>query len=428
MTERSSDKDARSAPIEPDSNKRAEQGEEMATPNLPFAEFVILMALLMSLVALSIDAILPGLKAIGPDLGRTEPQELQKMVTFVFAGLATGQLLYGPLSDQIGRKPTIYLGLLLFFIGSLLGWQAQNYETMLLGRFLQGFGVAGPRIVMIALIRDLYAGRVMARVMSFIMGVFIFVPTVAPIMGQAVFSLWGWRAIFLCFLILGLIGGLWMALRQNETLLPTKRVPMTFRNYWIGTRVVFSTPSCLGYMIMAGLVSGPFVGYLSTAQNLFQTTYGVGDAFPYYFAGLALSIGVASFMNSRLVMQFGMLKLIRFALLGMLAMAILALGISYGYDFVPPIWLLMLLFSPLFFCIGVLFGNMNALAIEEVGQIAGMASAWIGSLSIMMAMALATLLGQFYDGTILALAVGFLLASISSLAVMGLTEKLRSQS
>ncbi len=396
-----------------------------AQGNLPLAEFVILMALLMSLVALSIDAILPAMGQLGGALGHTDPQSLQQIITFVFGGLAIGQLLYGPLSDQIGRKPAIFLGLLVFILGSLMSWAAESFTMMLAGRFLQGFGVAGPRIVMVALIRDLYEGRAMARIMSIIMGVFIFVPTIAPVLGQGILIVAGWRAIFFALIILGVIGGVWLAMRQAETLAPDRRIKLTFASYVEGTRMVFGTRTCLGYMIAAGIVSGPFIAYLSTAQDLFQNTYQLGDKFPFYFAALALSIGLASFLNSRLVMRFGMRPLMKTALICMAVLSALVIGVTASDGFQPPLWLLMMLFSPIFFTIGILFGNMNALAMEDVGQIAGMASAWIGAVSTLLAMGLAMVMGQFYDGTIAVWAIGFMVASLSAFWLMAIIEKPR---
>ncbi|TLP45691.1 MULTISPECIES: multidrug effflux MFS transporter [Cohaesibacter] len=395
-------------------------------PNLAFGEFIVLMALLMSLVALSIDGILPALKILGPEMGETAPQQLQKVITFLFAGLAIGQMIYGPISDQIGRKKSIYIGLTLFFVGSVISWASVSFDQLLLGRFLQGLGAAGPRIVLIALVRDLYAGRTMARVMSFVMGVFIFVPVIAPIMGQTVAQLAGWRSIFFCFMILCVISGLWLMVRQKETLLPSKRRKLTPSTIWQGIKIVLTTPSCVGYMIATGIVMGPFLLYLSTSQDLFQNTYHVGDLFPYFFAALALSIGVASFSNSKLVMRFGMRFLARTALSVMVGLTALALLVSAPNGFVPPLWLFMLLFSPLFFCMGLLFGNMNALAMEEVGHVAGMGSAVVGSVSTIIAMLLASLLGLFYDGTIITLAASFMCCGALNLVIIWITERLRS--
>ncbi|WP_316859243.1 multidrug effflux MFS transporter [uncultured Cohaesibacter sp.] len=422
MTERPGSK-----PSQMPQSKTAPQGEaEKSAQNLPFAEFISLMALLMSLAALCTDAILPAFSVIGTELGHAAPQDLQKIITLFFAGLAVGQLIYGPFSDQLGRKKAIFVGLVIFMIGNLLSWISTSFEMLLVGRFLQGLGVAGPRVVMIALIRDLYAGRAMARIMSFVMGLFIFVPALAPTMGQSVMFLAGWRSVFFVFILLSAIGGLWLAFRQRETLPPDRRIPVTPSTLWSGTVDSFTIPSCFGYMVAAGFVAGPFMLYLSTAQDLFQTTYGLGAAFPFAFAGLAMSVGLASFLNSRLVMRYGMRFLARAALYGMVCMASLALVFSFTSGFVPPLWLLYVFFCPLFFCIGVLFGNLNTLAMEEVGHIAGLASALVGSVSTLIAMAIATFMGYVYDGTILALAGSFIACGLITLIIVFFTERWRA--
>ncbi|SNY92007.1 MFS transporter, DHA1 family, bicyclomycin/chloramphenicol resistance protein [Cohaesibacter sp. ES.047] len=402
-----------------------ETDKDQAQPNMPFAEFIILMALLMSLPALSTDAILPSLDQVGRELGHTVPQDLQKVITTLFAGLAIGQLFYGPLSDQLGRKKTIFIGMAIFIAGNILAMVSTSFETLMLGRFLQGIGVAGPRIVLIALVRDLFVGRAMARVMSFVMGVFIFVPVIAPILGQVVAQIAGWRSLFLFFMLLSTIGGVWLLVRQKETLPPSRRIKISPASLWNGTRTVFTTVSCLGYMIGAGIVMGPFVLYISIAQHLFQSTYGLGENFPYFFAGLALSIGVASFANSRLAVHFGMRRVAKTAVTALIILAAISLAVSYPYGFVPPLWLFVAMFCPMFFCIGLMFGNMNSLAMEEVGHVAGMASAWVGAISTFIAMGIATGLGLIYDGSILALAGAFVFCGLASVTVITVTEKLR---
>ena len=166
------------------------------------AEFVALVGLLMSLVALAIDAMLPALPAIGRDLGVARTNDVQLVIMSLFLGMGVGQLLFGPLSDRIGRKPAIHAGLVLFMIGCLVSIFAPTFEIMIAGRVLQGIGVAGPRICSIALVRDQYEGRMMARLMSFAMAVFILVPTVAPALGQGLLFLGGWHAIFITFLVI----------------------------------------------------------------------------------------------------------------------------------------------------------------------------------------------------------------------------------
>ncbi|WP_319411203.1 multidrug effflux MFS transporter [uncultured Cohaesibacter sp.] len=406
---------------------RSARTAHFAEPNMPFAEFIVLMALLMSLAALCTDSIMPAFGVIGEEFGHNTPQELQKIITIFFAGLAIGQLIYGPLSDQIGRKSGMFIGLVIFIIGNLISWFSTSFEMLLLGRFLQGFGVAGPRIVMIALIRDLYAGREMARIMSFVMGLFIFVPALAPITGQTIMAISGWRSVFFSFILLSSIGGIWLAIRQNETLHASRRIRVTPTNLWRGTKIIFTTPSCLGYMVAVGFVQGPFMLYLSTAQHLFQSTYGLGTLFPYAFAGLAISLGFASFMNSKLVLRFGMRYLVRRALVAIIFISALTLACTMPFDFIPDLWMLFLFFSPLFFCTGLLFGNMNTLAMEEVGNVAGLASAWVGAISTLIAMTIATLMGQIYDGSILALLGSFLFGAIITMFLTVFTERWRDR-
>ncbi len=203
-------------------------GDEINTnENLRLGEFVALMALLTSLVALSIDAMLPALPILGADLGVQRENGTQLVVSALFVGFAVGQLFYGPASDSVGRKPPIYVGLAIFMLGSVLSMAAWSYSMMLVGRVLQGFGAAAPRIVTIALIRDQYEGRSMAKIMSFVMAVFILVPMLAPALGQAVLLVANWRMIFGLLLTLALIVLIWFSMRQPETLALEQRVPYT---------------------------------------------------------------------------------------------------------------------------------------------------------------------------------------------------------
>jgi MFS family permease len=188
-----------------------------------YGEFVALVALMTSLVALSIDAMLPALTAIGVELGAREANDAQLILSALFLGLALAQMIYGPLSDSIGRKPAIYLGFLLFIVGCLLSALATSFTVMLLGRFLQGIGAAGPRIVTIAMVRDQYEGRAMARIMSSVMAVFILIPALAPGLGQIILLVASWRAIFGMFLAVAALAVVWFALRQPETLVKLNR-------------------------------------------------------------------------------------------------------------------------------------------------------------------------------------------------------------
>ncbi|MAT97518.1 MAG: Bcr/CflA family drug resistance efflux transporter [Anaerolineaceae bacterium] len=373
---------------------------------------------MMALTALSIDAMLPALAQIGSDLQVQNANDRQLVISMIFVGLAFGQLFFGPLSDSTGRKPAIYAGLVLFMFGSLMSMFAVNFPMMLLGRLLQGVGVSAPRAVTLALVRDQFAGRGMARVMSFVMTVFILVPMLAPSMGQAILSFSSWRAIFGSFLLLATIALVWFALRQPETLAPENRAPFTGRRIINTAQEIMKNRLALGYTVTAGLVSGAFIGYLNSAQQIFQEQYELGTLFPIYFGVIASSIGLASLLNSRLVMQLGMRLLVRGSLLIIFGLSVVALGIAPFFAGQPPFWVFMAYLMLSFFCVGVLFGNLNALAMEPLGHIAGIGAAVVGALSTLISVLLGTLIGQSYNGTILPLVIGLgVLAGASVMVV-----------
>jgi len=392
-------------------------------PELGSGEFIALTAMMMSLVALSVDTMLPALSQIGRDLGVIDNNSPQLIISLFFLGMASGQLLYGPVSDSTGRKPAIYVGYGLFITGCLFSLVATTLPVMLAGRFLQGFGTAGPRIVSIAIVRDRYEGSAMARVMSFVMTVFIIVPIIAPAVGQAMLFLAGWRAIFALFLTLALLSLFWFALRQPETLSKKKRVPFSFNRILGTVMIIFGNRNAMGYTVTAGLVFGFFLGYLNSAQQIFQEEYALGAEFPLYFAFLALSIGCASLFNARLVLHHTLQSLSRRALISISVLSagfsLLALW-SHGH---PPLWTLMAYLFATFFCTGILFGNLNALAMKSLGKIAGIGAGVVGSLSTFISLIAGTAIGQSYNGTVLPLTAGFFMLSLASLAAMRWAEK-----
>lgn len=383
------------------------------------------MATMMSLVALSIDAMLPALGEIGRDLGVERANDVQLVVSFIFLGLALGQIGYGPLSDSIGRKPAMLAGLGMYMGGCVLSLSAQSFPVMLAGRLTQGLGVSASRIISIALIRDQYEGRLMARVMSFVMAVFILMPIVAPAMGQGVLLIASWRAIFGVYLAMAVAASLWFAFRQPETLPVDRRTPFTVARIAGAFREVLTHRTALGYTVTLGIVFGAFVGYLSTAQQIFQEQYGLGNLFPLVFAVLATSVGAASLMNARLVMRYGMKPLSRWALWTIVTLSAMFFVVSYLAAGHPPLWALMPYLMVVFFCVGALFGNMNALAMEPLGHVAGVGAAVVGALSLLVAIAGGTVIGQSYDGTVLPLVAGFGVLAVAARAMMRWTESER---
>ena len=386
-----------------------------------------LLALMTSLVALSIDAMLPALPHIAADLHVEAVNDQQLVITSLFLGLGFAQLIYGPLSDSIGRKRAIYIGYVIFMIGCLFSIFARNFEMMLLGRVLQGGGAASARTVCIALVRDQYEGREMARIMSFVMGVFILVPIVAPAMGQGILVIFHWRAIFVMFLLLAIISCLWFAIRQPESLPRQHRVRFSASVIWSGVRQTCRNRIAFGYTLIMGLIFGAFVGYLSSVQQVFSDIYSVIDQFPLYFATLALSIGLASILNGRLVMKMGMRRLVSYSLISMTVISIGFFLYSLQVGGTPALWQTMGYFISAFLCFGIMFGNLNALAMEPLGHIAGVGAAVIGSISTLISVLLGWIIGQMFDGTVLPLVGGYASLGLISIGLMRWIELSRKQ-
>lgn len=389
-------------------------------------EFIVLMAFLTSLAALSVDAMLPALEQIGVDLEVARANSVQLVITVLFAGMMAGYLIYGPVADAWGRKPALNLGLGLYILGSLICCLSPSLTVLLLGRFVQGLGAAGGRIVTIAIVRDTFSGREMARVMSVIMGIFILVPIVAPALGQAVLAVASWRAMFGFFIVAALVAGIWTFFRLTETLPPDQAKKLRFLDLVDGFKEAAGTRVTLGYSLTSGICFGAIIGYLNSIQQILQDIYHAGSLFALYFGMMAAMIGAASFVNSALVQRLGMRRLIRLALLGMIGLSLLFLPLAVQVSVVPlPVFLAYA--GLCFFCLGLMFGNMSALAMEPMGHIAGSASAFVSFVSTWVAIACGALIGQLYDGTVVPLAGGYLTLSVGALLVMSLTEHYQNQ-
>ena len=388
-------------------NPTSSKANSKTKADIGLFEFVTLMALMTSLVALSIDSVLPALSQIGADLNITDPRQSHLIISLFFIGMALGQLYYGPLSDSKGRRYAIISGLIIFAIGSLVCIYAKSLEVMLICRVIQAFGVSGPRIATLAVIRDKYEGEAMARVMSFIMMVFILVPMLAPVFGQTILFWFSWQHIFSSFLIYGLFIGLWFFVRQPETLPKEKRLPFSWSQLWISSKFILTNKYVMFYTISSGTIFGAFLAYISSSQTLFQHIYDTGELFPMYFALLAFSIGLASFINGNLVMRLGMRQLCTWAMLGWLTFSTVLTVLCFVYDGIPPLWQFISVMFCTFFCIGILFGNINAMAMQPLGEMAGLGAAIIGSLSSLISVPTAVFVGSFIDSTITPVALGF---------------------
>ncbi|MEM9439654.1 MAG: multidrug effflux MFS transporter [Pseudomonadota bacterium] len=370
------------------------------------------------MVALSIDSMLPALRTIGAELEAGSDNRAQFTVSAFFLGLGLGQMFYGPLSDRIGRKPAIQAGLGIFVLGSILSIVASSFTMILVGRILQGLGAAGPRIVTVAMVRDRFSGAEMAKILSLVMALFLLVPTVAPAIGQAILMVASWRWIFGLLLAVAVTGWLWLVFRQPETLKPEFRRPFSFGTIIRGVVETFRIRATTGYALAAGLILGAFLGFLNTAAQMLQGQYGLGALMPFYFGALALTQGGASLVNSRLVMRFGMRPLTRVAITGVILCSTLFFLVAATMDGHPPFWSLMTYLLLIFFFVGLLFGNLNALAMEPLGHMAGVGASAIGTVTTLMAMVLGASIGLLYNNTVLPLTGGFALLGFLSLLVM----------
>jgi DHA1 family bicyclomycin/chloramphenicol resistance-like MFS transporter len=255
------------------------------------------------------------------------------------------------------------------------------------------------------------------------MTVFIMVPVIAPTLGQVVLSVAGWRTIFGIYLTMALAACTWFLLRQEETLSVERRIPFSLQRIVGAVREVFASRLAFGGTVAAGFIFGAFLGYLNSAQQILQQHYGLGSRFPQYFAVLAIALGTASFANARLVMRHGMRKLSVWSLRGICSLSIVFLGVAVVRSGHPPLAAFMVYMLLSFFCIGLLFSNLNAMAMQPLGHIAGTGAAVVGALSTLISLALGTLIGQSYNDTVLPLVTGFAVLSILAMLTLRWAER-----
>lgn len=371
-------------------------------------EFIALLAVLFATIALSIDAMLPALPEIAASLTPEAPNRAQLVLTAFVLGMGLGTLVAGPISDAIGRKPTIALGFALYIAAALACWAAPTLETLLIARVVQGIGSSGPRTVSVAMVRDLYKGREMAQIMSFAMMIFTLVPAVAPLMGQGVIWLAGWHAIFLAYVGFALIVTLWMHLRQPETLPLAARRPLSVGNLLAATRTLFSHRIVLVSIATQTLTLGMLFATLSSMQGIFETRFHRAEEFPLWFAVIAVASMSGSILNARLVMKLGMRRMVTttYATMFALTLGTLALVTSGALPEMLAFPLHLLWSVGLFAMMGLTIGNLNALAMEPVGQIAGLAASVISAIATVGSVVLAVPVGLMFDGTQVPLLIG----------------------
>ena len=371
----------------------------------------------MSVVALAIDALLPALDLIGITIGTSDVSENQLIISMIFLGLGIGPLIFGPLSDSFGRKPIVYIGFTVFVVASFICLKAENLETMIFGRILQGMGLSAARTISIAMIRDTYSGDFMARIMSFVTVVFLLVPIIAPAAGKFVLDHYNWQAIFYVQLIITLVVAFWFWKRQPETLNSENQTKFSWHLFLDGTKELCKYPRTIGFTFISGFITGSFIVYLSSAQQIFHNQYDMANDFPMIFAGLSITILLSTFLNGTFVIRFGMEKLVTIALFGFIFSSLLFVILFSGKPN-PTAWVIIVFFAIQFFTIGFLFGNLRALAMQPIGHIAGIGAAITGFISTSMAIPISTFIGKNIQTTALPLFVGFFICGVCSLAIL----------
>jgi DHA1 family bicyclomycin/chloramphenicol resistance-like MFS transporter len=404
--------------------KPEDQGvPQLAQFALSFSEFVALIALLMAVTALSIDVMLPALPQIGESLGVRDENNRQLVISIYFAGFATGQFLFGPLSDRYGRKRPLLIGLALYIVGTVLALISGTFPGLLAARVIQGLGAAAPRVIALAIVRDRFQGREMARVMSFVMMVFIVVPILAPGIGEGILQLASWRTIFLLLLFAAIVAVAWSSVRLPETRPVEDRLPLSVRALWDAVKLVVLTRQTLGYVIAMGFVFGLLISYIICAEQIFVNVYGLGSRFPIVFGAIACFMVAASVVNAFAVQRIGMRSISHRALLGAVAACgVMALA---GYPEKPPLLLFCGFMAAVFFCFGLIMPNFNSLAMEPMGRVAGTASSLAGFYSTAAAAILGTLIGRSFDGGVRPLCLGITILFVATLIVVLVTEQFR---
>ncbi len=385
--------------------------------SLPSGTYLAIMGLLTSIGALSTDIMLPALAVLGGELGVGNINHTTLVVTVFFLGMALGQLVVGPLSDAYGRKPIVLWGYSLFIAGCVLSFIAESWSVMIIARLLQGLGAAAPRVIAVAIVRDEYKGRAMARIMSIIMAIFILAPILAPLMGQGLIFLGGWRATFAGLILVALPSAFWFHKAIDETLPRERRRRFTVSVILDGISQICQSRVTVIYLLIMGLIGGPFIAYLGTARQIFQDIYGVGDMFVIFFAFGSVSAGCASLLNARLVMRHGMRKLTSIATMGLTSVSATLWGLSH-FSGNPDFITFMLWQTVFIFCIGMTFGNLQSLAMEPLGHVAGLAAAIFGAGSTLISLPLSWLVSGYFGSTITPLVAGFTIAGALSLILM----------
>ncbi|AHB02150.1 drug resistance transporter, Bcr/CflA subfamily protein [Brucella ceti TE28753-12] len=366
---------------------------------------------------------LPGLPQIGASLGVHSENHVQFVITAYLLGFGVSQLFYGPLSDRFGRRLPLFGGLAIYVVAALGSAFVTDFTTLIILRVLQGLGAAATRVIAVSVVRDKFSGRQMAEVMSLVMMVFMILPVVAPATGQLIMLFGEWHLIFMFMAIMALVVGLWAFLRLPETLPVSHRRPLTMKSTLGGFVIVLTNRVALFYMLGTSFILGALFGYINSAQQIFVGIYQLGTLFPLAFAAVAMTLALASFLNSRLVGRFGMRRISQTMLLVFTSFSLLWMVLSIVMDGPIPFAVLMIIYMTIMLSFSLVTANFNALAMEPLGEVAGTASSVLGFAQTVIGAALGAVIGQAFDGTTTPVATGYCVLGFVALACVLIAER-----
>lgn len=395
------------------------------------AEFVAMIAMLLSLNALAIDIMLPALDDISTALGLVPDvssanaplsDNRQQWIIYAYiAGFGAPQLVFGPLADRYGRKNLLLGTLAAYTIVAFASMATTSFSLLLAIRFIHGITAGAVRVIAVSIVRDAYEGRGMARIMSLVMTVFMVVPILAPGIGQLVLYVAPWQWTFGVLGVAGFLAFIWCALRLSETLPESARSPLSFRAAGSAYLTVLKSRVTFGYMLASGVIFGSLFGFIGAAEQIFTDVFKQGDAFVLWFAAVALILSFANFANAKLVERFGMRRLSHIALFGFVGSALCLFALLNLFGESLPLFFPF--FAIMFGCFGMIGSNFNALAMEPLGKIAGTASAAYGFFTTTLSAACGFVIGAQFDGTVKPVILGFAALGITALIIVLITEK-----
>ncbi len=385
-----------------------------------FAEFVVLVAAMMATQAIAIDAMLPAFPIIVHALQVANPNHGQWILTAYMSGLGCGQLFWGMMSDRFGRRPVLLGGLALYVLAALLCGLTDSFHVLLLWRFVHGLAAASVTVSR-SVIRDLYSGRHMARVMSLTFIVFLTVPVLAPSLGQLILVFAPWRFIFIVCGVFAAVVWLWALLRLRETLHPEYRLTLTRSHVAGAVRLVLGNRTSLCYTLALTVMFGSIMAYVGMVAQIFAEVFHRASLMPTMFALCAVTMGCAAFLNARFVERLGMRLISHTALLCFIGITTLHVVIAaLGWE---RLWTFVALQAATMAFFSLSVSNFGAMAMEPIGAVAGIGASLQGFVQAFGGALVGAAIGRLFNGTTVPLAAGALACGVATLVCVLLAEK-----